>query len=244
MGRRSPIPAFCRLLKRGSTTIRNSSYDAKPEMEVGNSHHEDDDASVLHVNMTNLNRRGGPSQQKWDSERSTASTASSITSLYPHMTQEEHDDDEAQCMDRPHEDEDAAIVPSTSSKHVHFGNAEARVYPQILGDHPYCSQGCPLELGWSYEREEIAPVAEEQGDGADLQLPPLRKEDHHPTSWCYKLSPEERMAIVAPKYSQCELRKACRKQARCREVRHKQQKVRLDEFFMGRTCGHKALNTL
>jgi hypothetical protein len=42
--------------------------------------------------------------------------------------------------------------------HVQFAeHAYVRSYVQVLGDHPYCLTGCPIQLGWSYEegQEEV-----------------------------------------------------------------------------------------
>jgi hypothetical protein len=44
----------------------------------------------------------------------------------------------------------AATSTTTSASIVSFGPVETRRYPVILGDHPYCTGGCPLTLGWDY----------------------------------------------------------------------------------------------
>jgi hypothetical protein len=44
----------------------------------------------------------------------------------------------------------AATSTTTSTSMVSFGPVETRWYPVILGDHPYCTGGCPLTLGWDY----------------------------------------------------------------------------------------------
>lgn len=43
-------------------------------------------------------------------------------------------------------------VPSPAQlKRVSFANLEVRQYPIILGDHPDCSNGPPVTIGWEYE---------------------------------------------------------------------------------------------
>lgn len=50
-------------------------------------------------------------------------------------------------------------VKSRSHKTVvSFGTCEVRAYQQVLGDHPCCSEGCPVQLGWSYICEESIKV--------------------------------------------------------------------------------------
>jgi hypothetical protein len=43
--------------------------------------------------------------------------------------------------------------PKMRSKTVKFGNLRIREHTVVLGDHPCCSAGCPLELGWKHESE-------------------------------------------------------------------------------------------
>jgi hypothetical protein len=50
--------------------------------------------------------------------------------LEPPPQQQQHSDDE--------------------DKHVSFTSLEIREYKQVLGDHPCCSQGPPVSLGWDY----------------------------------------------------------------------------------------------
>mmetsp|Transcript_36636 Transcript_36636/g.88785 ORF Transcript_36636/g.88785 Transcript_36636/m.88785 type:complete len:200 (+) Transcript_36636:237-836(+) len=111
-----------------------------------------------------------------------------------------------------------SAVPA--SKSVRFGDCQIRSYPQVLGDHPYCSMGCPIELGWEYNKEEVQPINdfEEQRDHQRRRS----KEG-------LLLSPEERRSILtlsSEKSDVCAIRKACRRQC----TRKAQRKIQR-EFF-------------
>ena len=41
---------------------------------------------------------------------------------------------------------------STTDKTVQFGSMEVREYPMMIGDHPHCSQGTPVQIDWVPER--------------------------------------------------------------------------------------------
>lgn len=45
-------------------------------------------------------------------------------------------------------------LSSVKSLSVHFEELQVRTFPQILGDHPYCSKGLPLSLGWDHSSEQ------------------------------------------------------------------------------------------
>jgi len=47
---------------------------------------------------------------------------------------------------------------SRTSKSVRFDVCAVRSYNQILGDHPLCSVGCPIALGWKVMKEESFSV--------------------------------------------------------------------------------------
>lgn len=102
-------------------------------------------------------------------------------------------------------------------KSVRFGDCQIRSYPQVLGDHPCCSMGCPVELGWDYNQEVDQKVNdfEEQRDherGHSGQL---------------LLSPEQRRSILSlNEDNTAALRKACRRQC----TRKAQRKIQR-EFF-------------
>jgi len=46
----------------------------------------------------------------------------------------------------------------TLQKGVSFSTVQIREYSLILGDHPYCSGGPPLSLGWDHSEAETVPI--------------------------------------------------------------------------------------
>lgn len=52
------------------------------------------------------------------------------------------------------------ISHSKERKSVQFSFTEVRIFPQILGDNPYCSNGLPLSLDWTYISKYSVPVGE------------------------------------------------------------------------------------
>jgi hypothetical protein len=51
-------------------------------------------------------------------------------------------------------------VPKHHRKSVSFGDLLIRTHPVVLGEHPACRSGCPLELGWTHDAEIIVTVDE------------------------------------------------------------------------------------
>jgi hypothetical protein len=47
---------------------------------------------------------------------------------------------------------------SNEQKRVYFGNLEMRKYEIVLGDHPDCSSGPPVAIGWEYSPAETISV--------------------------------------------------------------------------------------
>jgi hypothetical protein len=73
-------------------------------------------------------------------------------------------------------------VPKQSCSSVSFSNLEIREYNVAISDHPYCSDGPPIQLGWNYSSLETLSVdAYEQArsprsTGNQLLLPsPVRR---------------------------------------------------------------------
>lgn len=96
------------------------------------------------------------------------------------------------------------FVPSTSprvgrSKAVSFGSLKIRSHSVILGDHPCCSAGCPLELGWDYQSETEVSVDEYETSRA-----PRRNSKEMLTTW------RERRELLS-EYTDGDVRRATRK---------------------------------
>lgn len=72
------------------------------------------------------------------------------------------------------------ISPSSSSsgKSVAFGDIHTRSYSLVLGDHPCCSMGCPLSLGWEYK-----PVPDISLDEYEATRCPRRSKTEMLTTW-------------------------------------------------------------
>ena len=127
-----------------------------------------------------------------------------------------HDDDEDDCLlnhtgsTLAKHGSEHSFSSSEEGKSVRFGDCEVRAFSQILGDHPCCSLGCPLELGWDYTDEDTVPVDDFQ---AGRDYPPRTMKE-------LRLSPEERrdVLLLQEEYSDGELRRACRRLSRTKEV--------------------------
>jgi hypothetical protein len=78
--------------------------------------------------------------------------------------------------------------------HVSFGNCEIRTYTQVLGDHPCCSEGCPIQLGWSYTSEESIKVDDYERFRVDAPHKCLHE---------LRLTAEERRSILILSKQQC-----------------------------------------
>ena len=81
--------------------------------------------------------------------------------------------------------------------------------------------GCPLELGWEYEKLESRTVEDYEAEKPSRRLSALE----------LKLSPEERRSILH-NYSDIEVRRACRKLSRDHSDCHRKcQRQVQREFF-------------
>lgn len=58
-----------------------------------------------------------------------------------------------------HESSSSLHVPR-SSKSVSFGDLVIRSHEVVLGDHPFCVSGCPLELGWNHDEDKVVSLEE------------------------------------------------------------------------------------
>jgi hypothetical protein len=112
---------------------------------------------------------------------------------------------------------DRSAFSISSNKSVRFGDCQVRSYPQVLGDHPYCSMGCPLELGWDFKQENTKSVN-------DFEAQKCRRSKHE-----LLLSPEQRRTILSENnVSDQHLRKAGRRRGCCSK---KAQRRIQREFF-------------
>ena len=179
-----------------------------------------------------LSRQTGSDRSVESADSVFSSCASSVVTedesedvhLKCHSIQDLHLlDDQCSSMTTPHEEDEELMDDNSGScltKHVRFGSAQFRVYPQVLGDHPCCIEGCSLELDWEFtEQEECLAEA-----GGTYQ------------NFCPRLTPEERLAIIQPKYSEQCIRQACRRRLAQDGVAGMRQQKRLQQQFFGAAC--------
>jgi hypothetical protein len=50
--------------------------------------------------------------------------------------------------------------PKHHRKSVSFGDLNIRTHEVVLGEHPFCRSGCPLELGWTHDEDQTVSVDE------------------------------------------------------------------------------------
>jgi hypothetical protein len=92
----------------------------------------------------------------------------------------------------------------SDEKHVSFASLSIREYTQVLGDHPCCTIGPPVSLGWDYT--EATSVSLEDYEAAR----PLRR-----TRQAMRLSWDKRREILS-EYSDADVRRVQRKLSRQR----------------------------
>lgn len=82
-----------------------------------------------------------------------------------------------------------SLTNASTTKRISFGNCQIRTYPQVLGDHPCCLEGCPIQLGWNYQEEKSIKVDEYEND---------KEHDHDDKEQDHELRllPEERKRII------------------------------------------------
>lgn len=108
------------------------------------------------------------------------------------------------------------------SKSVGFGNIEVREYNLQLGDHPCCSMGCPIELGWEYMEENVQPL-----ETYEASRCPRRSRDQLKTTYA------ERREMLCNVVSDTEMKRAERKQYRERNCQRKIRNKTCAAFFQG-----------
>ena len=92
------------------------------------------------------------------------------------------------------------------SKTVGFDRVAIRSYKIVLGDHPCCSTGCPVSLGWDYSQEEYIKLDEYEATRAE----PVECVDD------LRLSRYERHQLLLSTFSDFELQRAERDAALAR----------------------------
>jgi len=93
------------------------------------------------------------------------------------------------------------------TKSVVFADIVVRNYSVVIGDHPCCTMGCPLSLGWDYSSEECFSV-----DEFEAHRPPRRSRHCLRTTW------DERRQMLS-NFSDSEVRRAQRRSYRERSCR-------------------------
>lgn len=111
---------------------------------------------------------------------------------------------------------------ASHKKTVSFSSLEIREYGREIGDHPLCTIGCPLSIGWEYSEALPVPV-----DAYEATRSPRRSRADLRTS-C-----EERRRLFASAFSDAELRKAERKLHRVRSCQARLCEQMNADFFEG-----------
>jgi hypothetical protein len=109
-------------------------------------------------------------------------------------------------------------LPKMMPKTVKFGSLRIREHAVVLGDHPCCSAGCPLELGWEHESETELAL-----DDYETSRQERRPRKELRTTWL------ERREWLS-QYSDGDLRRSNRKLQRTRRCRNE-----LSTFFLEAT---------
>lgn len=107
------------------------------------------------------------------------------------------------------------------SKSVGFKDIEIRSYPVVPGDHPCCTTGCPLSLGWEYSNEHVCSI-----DEYEASRSPRRSREDLKTSWDQRRSMLKEVGV-----SEGDLKRAERKLHRERSCQRKTQTKICATFF-------------
>eukprot|EP00533_Pseudo-nitzschia_delicatissima_P008598 CAMPEP_0116090872 /NCGR_PEP_ID=MMETSP0327-20121206/7201_1 /TAXON_ID=44447 /ORGANISM="Pseudo-nitzschia delicatissima, Strain B596" /LENGTH=354 /DNA_ID=CAMNT_0003582181 /DNA_START=488 /DNA_END=1552 /DNA_ORIENTATION=+ len=231
MGRRKLLPNINNLLLQLHLPHRSNGGEANESKEVPDDSSPKEEAHFHHNNTTTHHHQHHnhhiftwPSLKRRPSSSSLASNSSEDDHDHDHEHDNEicHDTETepATCCgnrrqitsndvihhgihDVIHDVIHDGIHSDSHKSVVSFGNCEVRTYTQVLGDHPCCSEGCPIQLGWSYTREESIKVddyervyhtvnsQEEGGDKEDSAAMQKYTVLHE-----LRLTPEERRSIL------------------------------------------------
>ena len=113
------------------------------------------------------------------------------------------------------------------SKSVGFKDIEIRSYPVVPGDHPCCTTGCPLSLGWEYNNEHVCSI-----DEYEAFRTPRRSREDLKTSWDQRRNMLKEVGV-----SEGDLKRAERKLHRERSCQRKTQNKICATFFQNTpTC--------
>lgn len=231
MGRRKLLPNINNLLLQLHLPHRNNGGEANESKKVPeDSSSPKEGAHFQHNNTTthhhqhhhNLHIFTWPSLKRRPSSSSLASNSSEDDHSEIHH---DTDSEPAACCSNPtpmessssrqitstsNNSNDSLHSNSHSNSHksvVSFGNCEVRKYTQVLGDHPCCSEGCPIQLGWSYTCEESIKVddyervyhtvnntvnSQEEGNDTEQSVTMQKYTVLHEL----RLTPEERRSIL------------------------------------------------
>jgi len=95
---------------------------------------------------------------------------------------------------------------------VSFSHISVRKYPIILGDHPVCSNGPPVTMGWRFRAETPVDVDEYESTRPERRKP-----------WDLIMPPEKRRTILIEEagHTEWEIREATRGAKEVKKQRHK-----------------------
>mmetsp|Transcript_20600 Transcript_20600/g.43167 ORF Transcript_20600/g.43167 Transcript_20600/m.43167 type:complete len:195 (-) Transcript_20600:115-699(-) len=110
---------------------------------------------------------------------------------------------------------------------VSFTNLEIRSYSVVIGDHPCCSQGCSVSLGWDYQQEGCQSLERYEAE----------RQPRRPLSQL-RMSAQERESLLLETHSATALRRASRKLHRARSCDARFGGKVHDTFFNTK-CGHE-----
>mmetsp|Transcript_49652 Transcript_49652/g.55325 ORF Transcript_49652/g.55325 Transcript_49652/m.55325 type:complete len:181 (-) Transcript_49652:95-637(-) len=92
---------------------------------------------------------------------------------------------------------------SPTTKKISFGNCQIRTYPQVLGDHPCCLEGCPIQLGWKYQEEKSITLDDYENEKKQnsmlavlLEQKQVYQQTEQEQDHELRLLPEERKRII------------------------------------------------
>ena len=121
---------------------------------------------------------------------------------------------------------DCAMKPSVS-----FSNLQIREYDVTLGDHPSCSFGPPVSLGWDYQDAHVVPL--EKYEKARSNKFPRRKSPQLRLSYNVR----KYLLLKTAGYTKAELREAMKEVERIKHERKMTDMMRplepLDEVMEG-----------